>query len=128
MTVTPAVPPAPRQLAPARRPLLATAIAIALGTAPQVYAATEPGDTLEEVVVTANRREQNVLDVPYNISAVSGPALSNAGVTRCNHPGLGAPSEQQQQPDHHPRPQCQRSGELRLFTLGQRAHRVDLCG
>ena len=40
----------------------------------------EPGDTLDEVVVTANRREQNVLDVPYNISAVSGPTLSNAGV------------------------------------------------
>src|ERR1700694_41443 len=81
MATTPAAPSAPRQLAQARRPLLATAIAVALGTAPQVYAATEPGETLEEVVVTANRREQNVLDVPYNISAVSGPTLSNAGVT-----------------------------------------------
>src|SRR3982074_1599897 len=77
---------APRHIAQARRPLLATAIAVALGTAPQVYAATEPGDTLDEVVVTANRREQNVLDVPYNISAVSGPALSNAGAT--NLPAL----------------------------------------
>jgi outer membrane cobalamin receptor len=70
------------QNAHGRRPpaLLATAIAVALGTAPQAYAAAEPGDTLDEVVVTANRREQNVLDVPYNISAVSGPTLSNAGV------------------------------------------------
>ena len=60
---------------------IATAIAMALGTAPQLYAAQAAGDTLDEVVVTANRREQNVLDVPYNISAVSGPTLSNAGVT-----------------------------------------------
>src|ERR1700730_13550898 len=80
-TSTAAAPPAPRQNEQGRRPLLAAAIAVALGTAPQVYAATEPGETLEEVVVTANRREQNVLDVPYNISAVSGPTLSNAGVT-----------------------------------------------
>lgn len=73
---------------PGRRPnaLLATAIAVALGTAPPMHAnaaaaaGTSAGDTLDEVVVTANRREQNVLDVPYNISAVSGPALSNAGV------------------------------------------------
>jgi iron complex outermembrane receptor protein len=87
VTVTPASiaspPQIPPQYARGRRPhsLLASAIAVALGTAPQVYAATEPGDTLDEVVVTANRREQNVLDVPYNISAVSGPALSNAGVS-----------------------------------------------
>jgi len=31
--------------------------------------------------VTANRREQNVLDVPYNISAVSGQALQAANIT-----------------------------------------------
>jgi iron complex outermembrane receptor protein len=59
---------------------LSVAVAAVLGTAPPVFAA-DAGDTLEEVVVTANRREQNVLDVPYNISTVSGAALSNAGVT-----------------------------------------------
>ncbi len=72
---------------PPRRPFrrrppttLAAAVSLALGTVP-VFAADTPGDTLEPIVVTANRREQNALDVPYNISTVSGAALDNAGVT-----------------------------------------------
>jgi iron complex outermembrane receptor protein len=59
---------------------LATAIALALGLSPQVRAA-DPGDNLQEIVVTANRREQNLIDVPYNISAVSGLQLQAAGIT-----------------------------------------------
>ena len=73
--------PATATRTPRDNAALATAIALVLGTTPIVVAA-DAGDTLAEVVVTANRREQNVLDVPYNISAVSGPALSNAGVTK----------------------------------------------
>lgn len=64
----------------ARYPLVAAAIALSLGASP---APADTGDgigELAEVVVTANRREQNVLDVPYNISAVSGGELSSAGV------------------------------------------------
>jgi len=38
------------------------------------------GNSLEEVVVTANRREQSILDVPYSISAVSGTALEQGHV------------------------------------------------
>jgi len=65
-----------------RRPqtVLAAAVSLALGLSP-VLAAEPAGDTLETIVVTANRREQNALDVPYNISTVSGQALENAGVT-----------------------------------------------
>ena len=65
-----------------RRPnaFLAAAIAVALGNAAPVLAA-DSSDTLSEVVVTANRREQNLLDIPYNISAVSGTRLANAEVT-----------------------------------------------
>ncbi|MDO8296583.1 MAG: TonB-dependent receptor [Caulobacter sp.] len=43
-----------------------------------VAVAQESGETtVGEVVVTANRREQSVLEVPYNISAVSGDAIED---------------------------------------------------
>ena len=60
--------------------LLTAAVGLALGAGP-VLAADPAADTLEPIVVTANRREQNALDVPYNISTVSGAALENAGIT-----------------------------------------------
>ena len=67
---------------PAMKMSLAAAIALALGVAPPPALADEPvAEAMQEIVVTANRREQNVLDVPYNISTVGGPALNNAGVT-----------------------------------------------
>lgn len=42
-------------------------------------AGTEPG-SLEEVVVTASRRDQSILDVPYSISAVSSETLEQSHV------------------------------------------------
>lgn len=74
---------------------LAAAIAAALGCAPQVHAA-DPADSLEEIIVTASRREQNVLDVPYNISAVSSQELRSADVTSLTDiarllPGISIP-------------------------------------
>jgi iron complex outermembrane recepter protein len=74
---------------------LATAIALALGIAPQVFA-EDPADSLQEILVTANRREQNLIDVPYNISAVSGQELQEAGVTSLTDiarllPGINIP-------------------------------------
>ena len=39
------------------------------------------GAVLEEVVVTANRRTESVLDVPYNITAISADQLEAAGVS-----------------------------------------------
>jgi len=46
--------------------------------APILARADSSGDanTLEEVVVTATRRSENILDVPYSISAISGDTLT----------------------------------------------------
>lgn len=63
-----------------RKPL-AVAIGLAIqSTSIQAQEATS-GAVLEEVVVTANRRTESVLDVPYNITAISADQLEAAGVS-----------------------------------------------
>ena len=64
-----------------RKTPLAAAIGGILATSSPVVLAQDDGaDTLEEIVVTATRRETSVLDVPYNISAVSGRELAEAHI------------------------------------------------
>jgi iron complex outermembrane recepter protein len=65
----------------AKYPLIAAAIATAL-TGTRGVQAAEPTDTpaLQEVVVTANRREEDVLTVPYNITAISAQQIEDSGV------------------------------------------------
>src|SRR5690606_15063469 len=69
--------------APRRLSLLALAIAAGLGT--QAAHAQDPSPQsapveLETVTVTAQGREQDILDVPYNISAVSGDTIEQANI------------------------------------------------
>lgn len=49
----------------------------------QVSAAdvTPGADSLQEIVVTAERRSENLQDVPLSISAITGEALENLGIT-----------------------------------------------
>ena len=61
---------------PPGRTILAIVLAFAAGSA----GAQNPGGQLEEIVVTAQKREQNLQDVPMAVSAFSGSALQNAGV------------------------------------------------
>jgi outer membrane receptor protein involved in Fe transport len=75
--------------APRRRLSLPAAIRMALiaGAAGAVMtplmSQADPGSeggTLDEVVVTATRRQENILDVPYSISAISGATLEESHV------------------------------------------------
>lgn len=58
---------------------LAAAIGGILATDPAMaQEAAEDSVGIEEIVVTATRRESSVLDIPYNISAISGQVLEEA--------------------------------------------------
>jgi iron complex outermembrane recepter protein len=66
-------------------PAVALAIAFApggnLGRAAEAAAASASAPTLQEVIVTAQKREQNQQDVPIAVIALSGQQLQDAGVT-----------------------------------------------
>ena len=52
----------------------------AAGSRPGARAASQ-GATLEEIVVTANKRSENIQDVPIAITAVTGQRLTDIGIT-----------------------------------------------
>ncbi len=79
---------------PSRTRALAAAISLAIAGRALSQENTPP--VLEEVIVTATMRNQNLLDVPYNISAVTADQIKNSGVTDLEGitrmvPGLSAP-------------------------------------
>jgi iron complex outermembrane recepter protein len=62
---------------------------------PPGAAGAKPAPCVEEVMVTATRRSENVLKIPYNITAISGTTLARNGITdladlRNSVPGLTA--------------------------------------
>lgn len=72
----------------------AIAAALLLGTTSAVAAADEP--KLEEMIVTAQKREQNLQDVPIAVSAISGSAMATAGVSEMKDLARHVPSLQVQ--------------------------------
>ena len=45
-------------------------------------AVSDSTDLMQEITVTARRREESILDTPISISAFSGPALEARGIER----------------------------------------------
>ncbi|MBN1238720.1 MAG: TonB-dependent receptor [Gammaproteobacteria bacterium] len=60
---------------------LATAVAAAIGSCGVEALAQQSGPALEEIIVTASRRETTVQELPFNISAVSGETLERQRLT-----------------------------------------------
>jgi iron complex outermembrane receptor protein len=61
---------------------LAAAHGAALLAVPAVLQAQQVAGQLEEVVVTARQREENIQDVPVTITAFTATEIRNAGITR----------------------------------------------
>jgi iron complex outermembrane recepter protein len=69
--------------------LLAAAIALSIA-APVI--AQENGPTLEEVMVTAQKRPQSLRDVPLSVNAISGEKIESSGITNIENMGDYIPS------------------------------------
>lgn len=65
-----------------RKPLVVAIGGALAGTSPIVLAQSIEADSgmLSEIIVTASRREQNIQDIPYNISAVDGADIEDQNI------------------------------------------------
>jgi outer membrane receptor protein involved in Fe transport len=61
-------------------PAATTVVLAAPADQPSATTAAAPGNELQEVIVTANRREQNLQDVPISIQALTGSDLQKLNV------------------------------------------------
>jgi len=62
-----------------------SAAALVFSAATQAFAQAEPAGgaaTLDEIVVTATRREENLQTVPVAVTALAGPQLQKSGITK----------------------------------------------
>jgi outer membrane receptor protein involved in Fe transport len=71
---------------------VAAALAGTVGATAQTVFAQEAGGGLEEIVVTATRREQNLQEVPISIVAITGDGLEMRGIDNLEEVSQGVPN------------------------------------
>jgi len=64
--------------------ILVTSVALAVAGSPWAAAAADQGTDLEEVVITATKRESTVQDTPISVTAISAADIANKGLTDFN--------------------------------------------
>lgn len=74
------------------RLLATTALMGGLGLAPAALAADAANTEVETLIVTANKRPENIQEVPMSVSAVSGDYLEKAGITNATELSRFVPS------------------------------------
>ena len=79
------------------RALLAALMSSAAGAA-YAEAAAPPPTAVDEIIVTAQRRSQALLDVPLAISALAGDSLAAKGVTNSANLATAVPNLQVSSP------------------------------
>lgn len=68
-----------------------TAAAEPLPPSPSAAASTEDSDGLAEIIVTARKREETLLDVPVAVTSISGDMLAKRGVNSVREAALFSP-------------------------------------
>lgn len=73
-------------------PAVALSLSVALGSSSGVYAADADAAVLEEVVVSARKRDESLQDAPLSIQAINSTALKELGITSFENYALMLPS------------------------------------
>jgi len=71
---------------------LALAVSLTIPALSMSVAQADEGFLLEEVIVTAQKREQSLQDVPVSVSVVTGDAISKAGMTNLDELSTHVPN------------------------------------
>ena len=65
---------------------------IAFGTSLSLPAIADDGAKLDEIIVTARKREESLTDVPESVMALSGTAVERRNIKGVNKIGLAVPN------------------------------------